>query len=119
MADVCAHTCSTACQLRSDDCYCACVRVLGSVRQGVLACSFAREESFSIDSRGGGRESNIRCIPFFVQARGKEALRSASDAPAVERHVALYCAARHGVRRTPTCVLGVLTLGHFRPVARQ
>ncbi len=95
-------------------CVRACVRVLGSVRQGVLACSFAREESFSIDSRGGGRESNIRCIPFFVQARGKEALHSAS-----ERHVALYCAARHGVRCTPACVLGVLTLDHFRPVARQ
>lgn len=27
---------------------------------------FAREESFSTDSKGGGKESNIRAIPFFI-----------------------------------------------------
>jgi E3 ubiquitin-protein ligase UBR4 len=32
-----------------------------------LLLRFAREESFSTDSKGGGRESNIRTIPFFMQ----------------------------------------------------
>jgi len=32
-----------------------------------LLLRFAKEESFSVDSKGGGRESNIKLIPFFIQ----------------------------------------------------
>ena len=72
------------------------------MRQGVLACSFAREESFSIDSRGGGRESNIRCIPFFVQAYASESVAQrkrrcppSSATWQISRRT-LYAAHRHG-----------------------
>eukprot|EP01133_Synstelium_polycarpum_P011499 gene11499-13413_t len=33
----------------------------------LLLVRFAKDESFSQDSKGGGKESNIRIIPFFVQ----------------------------------------------------
>jgi len=32
-----------------------------------LLLRFAKEESFSTDSKGGGRESNIKSIPFLIQ----------------------------------------------------
>jgi len=32
-----------------------------------LLLHFAKEESFSVDSKGGGRESNIKSIPFLIQ----------------------------------------------------
>ncbi|EFA82601.1 hypothetical protein PPL_04293 [Heterostelium album PN500] len=33
----------------------------------LLLVRFAKDESFSQDSKGGGKESNIRIIPFFIQ----------------------------------------------------
>ncbi|KYQ89094.1 hypothetical protein DLAC_10325 [Tieghemostelium lacteum] len=33
----------------------------------LLVLRFAKDESFSSDSKGGGKESNIRIVPFFVQ----------------------------------------------------
>ncbi|KAF2077723.1 hypothetical protein CYY_000970 [Polysphondylium violaceum] len=32
-----------------------------------LFIRFAKEESFSVDSKGGGKESNLRMAPFFIQ----------------------------------------------------